>query len=209
VNAVDWQILNVVGTAAFAASGAIVAIEEGYDILGTFVLGFVTAFAGGVIKNLLIGVSPTILWSEGPLLLAALITVALVALFPSGWLGRWKRWMTLFDALGLAAFAIQAALQARQLGLPGSAIVVAAALTGVGGGIVRDVLSGRKPLVFREEIYAAWALLAGVVVWLGWVTSGAPVWALFAFIILLRMASVIWRWRLPHPAAPRGDTTGR
>jgi uncharacterized membrane protein YeiH len=195
----NWELLNLVGTAAFAITGALVGIEERYDLLGVFVLGLVTAFAGGIIKNLLIGVPPTVLWQQGGLLVAALLAVAVTVLLPASWLARWRRPVLFFDALGLAAFAIQAALQAQALRLPGSAMLVAAVLTGVGGGVVRDVLSGRKPLVFRDEVYAVWALLAGLVVWLGWAATPVGGWALFAAIVVLRMASVRWHWRLPRP----------
>ena len=201
----NWETLNIVGTAAFAISGAIVAREEAYDIIGIFVLGLVTAFAGGIIKNLLIGVPPTVLWQQGTLLLMALAAIVATILLPGRWVGQWKRRGTLFDALGLAAFAIQAASQARSLALPLGAVVVAAVLTGVGGGIVRDVLAGRKPLVFRDEIYAVWALLAGVVVWLGWADGGIGAALLFLAVVALRLAAVRWRWRLPHPALPKAS----
>ena len=198
----NWMLLNLVGTAAFALTGALVGMEERYDVLGVYVLGLVTAFAGGVIKNLLIGIPPTVLWSQGSLLLTALVAITLAMLLPASWLAPgalWRRPVLFFDAIGLAAFAIQAALQTRSLALPGSAVLVSAVLTGVGGGIVRDVLSSRKPLVFRDEIYAVWALLAGLVVWLGWADSPLGGWALFAAIVLLRMASLRWHWRLPRP----------
>lgn len=211
----NWELLNLLGTAAFAITGALVGIEERYDLLGVFVLGFVTAFAGGIIKNLLIGVPPTVLWTQGILLIVALVAVAVTVLLPANWTARWRRPVLFFDALGLAAFSIQAALQARELRLPMSAVLVAAVLTGVGGGVVRDVLSGRKPLVFRDEVYAVWALLAGLVVWLGWAASPVGGWALFAAVVVLRMASVRWHWRLPRPpfwgsrpAGPRASGDG-
>ena len=198
----NWETLNIVGTAAFAISGAIVAREEEYDGVGIFVLGLVTAFAGGIIKNLLIGVAPTALWQQGTLLWTALVAILVTILVPGRWVGQWKRRGTVFDALGLAAFAIQAASQARSLGLPLGAVAAAAVLTGVGGGIVRDVLAGRKPLVFRDEIYAVWALVAGVVVWLGWADSTLGAALLFVAIVALRLAAVQWRWRLPRAALP-------
>ncbi len=148
----NWELLNLLGTAAFAITGVLVGIEEGYDLLGVVVLGFVTAFAGGIIKNLLIGVPPTVLWTQGGLLIVALVAVAVTVLLPAGWLApersRWRRPVLFFDAVGLAAFSIQAALQARALGLPMSAVLVAAVLTGVGGGVVRDVV-GVLPLPQR------------------------------------------------------------
>lgn len=210
----NWMLLNLVGIAAFALTGALVGMEERYDLLGVYVLGLVTAFAGGIIKNLLISIPPTVLWSQEILLVTALIAITAAMLLPAKWLAPgavWRRPVLFFDAVGLAAFSIQAALQARSLALPGSAVLVSAVLTGVGGGIVRDVLSGRKPLIFREEIYAVWTLLAGLVVWLGWADTLVGGWTLFAAIVLLRMASLRWHWQLPRPPfiAPHPAETTR
>src|SRR5690606_22018974 len=101
------------------------------------------------------------------------------------------------DALGLAAFSIQGALYAVEVGRPISAVMVAALLTGSGGGIIRDLLAGRKPLIFRDEIYAIWAMLGGLCVALGWGQNGWELFGLFVSIVTLRMLSVIFRWKLP------------
>ena len=88
-------------------------------------------------------------------------------LFPKLLLKHWNKWGNLSDAIGLAAFAIQGALYAVKMGHPLSAVIVAAVLTGSGGGIIRDLLAGRKPLVLKAEIYAVWAALGGLIVGLG------------------------------------------
>src|SRR6478609_11687569 len=80
-----FGVFSLIGTIAFAVSGAIVAMEEEYDILGVFVLGLVTAFGGGVIRNLLIGVPVTSLWSQGSLLKIALIAMTIAFLLPVKW----------------------------------------------------------------------------------------------------------------------------
>jgi uncharacterized membrane protein YeiH len=193
-----WNPLILIGTAAFAASGAIVAREESYDVVGVFVLGMVTAFVGGIIKNLLIGVPVALLWHQYNLLLTAAGAIVVVLLLPGRWVPHWRRWVKLFDALGLIAFALLAALQARSLRLPLSAIVISALLTAVGGGIVRDLLAGRKPLVFHDEIYAVWAIVAGLVVALGWVTLPVPLAAVFVVLVALRVASIYKHWTLPR-----------
>ena len=79
--ALTWEILNIIGTIAFAISGAIVAMEEEYDILGVYFLGLITAFGGGAIRNLLIGVPISALWDQGPLFLTAIIVITIVFLF--------------------------------------------------------------------------------------------------------------------------------
>ncbi|TBL80266.1 trimeric intracellular cation channel family protein [Paenibacillus thalictri] len=194
----NLQLFSIIGTVAFAVSGAVVAMEEEYDILGVFVLGLVTAFGGGVIRNLLIGVPVTTLWEQGLFLKTALISTALVFFLPVSWINRWKSWEALFDAIGLAAFSIQGALYAVNMHHPLSAVIVAAVMTGIGGGIIRDVLAGRKPLVLRDEIYAVWGMLAGLAIGLGWFQGYMPLLVLFAWIVLLRMLSVYFKWRLPR-----------
>lgn len=192
-----FTIFSIIGTIAFAVSGAVVAMEEEYDILGVFVLGLVTAFGGGVIRNLLIGVPATTLWNQGTLLKVALVATAIAFLMPKEWLKTWRRGEALFDAIGLSAFAIQGAIYATEMKHPLSAVLVAAVLTGIGGGIIRDILAGRKPLVLRDEIYAVWAMLAGAAVGLGWVQTTMELMLLFAFIITMRMLSVTFKWKLP------------
>lgn len=156
-----WELLSVIGIIAFAVSGAIVAMEEEYDILGVYILGIVTAFGGGAIRNLLIGVPVSALWEQGAFFQIALASVTIVFLFPKLLLRHWSKWGNLSDAIGLSAFAIQGALYAVKMGHPLSAVIAAAVLTGSGGGIIRDLLAGRKPLVLKAEIYAVWAALGG------------------------------------------------
>ncbi|WP_019534107.1 trimeric intracellular cation channel family protein [Paenibacillus ginsengihumi] len=194
----NLQFFSIIGTIAFAVSGAVVAMEEEYDILGVFVLAFVTAFGGGVVRNVLIGMPVTSLWNQGFFLKTALITALLVFLLPALWIRRWKTWEALFDAIGLAAFSIQGALYATQMNVPLSATIVAAMMTGIGGGIIRDLLAGRKPLVLRDEIYAVWGMLAGLLIGLGWFQGSWAMMGLFAGIVVLRMLSVFFKWKLPR-----------
>ncbi|MBD1379310.1 trimeric intracellular cation channel family protein [Metabacillus arenae] len=193
-----WEVLNIIGTIAFAISGAIIAMEEKYDILGVYILGIVTAFGGGAIRNLLIGVPITALWEQGMLFQIALGAMTIVFLFPQKMLRHWHTWGNFTDAIGLSAFAIQGALFAYKMGHPISAVIVAAVLTGSGGGIIRDVLAGRKPLVLRAEIYAAWAVLAGLVIGFGFAQSSFHLYVLFVIIVVLRVLSYTFKWKLPH-----------
>lgn len=193
-------MLNVVGTIAFAVSGAIIATQEDYDILGVYVLGFVTAFGGSTIRNLLIGIPIENIWTQGNLFIVVFSVITVVFLLPNPWLQYWNKWGILFDAIGLASFAIQGALSAVQVDAPLSAVLVAATLTGSGGGMLRDVLAGRKPMIFREEIYALWATLGGLAIGLGLISGPWTTGILFVAIVTLRMCSVRFNWRLPrHP----------
>lgn len=192
-----WDILSLIGTVAFAFSGGIVAIEEDFDIMGIFTLGFLTAFGGGTIRNLLIGVPMSVLWSQTLEFNVALVTILLLILFPRLVASRWKRAEILTDAIGLAAFSIQGALHAQNVDAPLSAVIVAAVLTGAGGGVVRDVLAGRKPSVLRSEIYAGWAILAAVLIHFKVVSNDPGYYLLVVILTALRMFGYRKGWNLP------------
>ncbi|MBH0160835.1 MULTISPECIES: trimeric intracellular cation channel family protein [Fictibacillus] len=195
-----WDLLNIIGTIAFAISGALVAMEEDYDILGVFILGLVTAFGGGILRNVLIGLPVDSIWEQGLLLKSALASMGIVFFMPESMIQFSKRSLHFFDAIGLSAFAIQGAIAASSMNHPISAVIVAAILTGIGGGMIRDVLAGRKPVVLREEIYAVWALLGGLVVGLNIVNSTVEYMILFVSLVVFRMLSLKLNWRLPHRA---------
>lgn len=192
-----WEVLSMIGTVAFAISGAIIAMEEEYDIFGVYILGIVTAFGGGAIRNLLIGVPVSALWDQGLFFHLALLSITIVFIFPGNLLRHWQRWGNFFDAIGLAAFAIQGAMYASRMGHPLSAVLVAAVLTGSGGGIIRDLLAGRKPIVFKKDIYAVWAVLAGLMIGLGMADSPVELYVLFTVITAFRVMSYTFKWQLP------------
>lgn len=192
-----WEVFSIIGTVAFAISGTIVALEEEYDIFGVYVLGFVTAFGGGAIRNLLIGLPISALWDQVFLFQIALVAIICVFLFPHRLLKHWHKWGNFSDAIGLSAFAIQGALFAHKMGHPTSAVILAAVLTGCGGGIIRDLLAGRKPLVFRAEIYAFWAICVGLLIGLEIVKQPIGLYSLFVGTVILRVLSYSLKWKLP------------
>lgn len=193
-----WDVLNIIGTIAFAISGAIVAIEEDYDLLGVYILGFATAFGGGITRNLLIDLPLELVWQQEILFYVAAVVVAIVFILPHDWFEKWGRWFVFFDAIGLAAFAVQGAMYAKDMDLPLIAVVVAAGLTGVGGGVIRDVLARRQPLIFKKDLYAVWAMLGGFIVGIGVAESEFVLYSLVALIVLLRMLSYQYGWHLPR-----------
>lgn len=193
-----WDLFSIIGTIAFALSGAIVAMEEEYDIFGVYILGMATAFGGGALRNLLIGYPIVAFWKQDLLFQIALLSITIIFLFPKKLIKHWRRWEHITDAIGLSAFAIQGALYAQQLNLPISATIVAAVLTGIGGGIIRDLLAQRKPQVLRSEVYAFWTILAGFVIGSEIIVSDWALYVLFVLIVCLRMISIHYKWKLPH-----------
>ncbi|WP_100332019.1 trimeric intracellular cation channel family protein [Bacillus xiapuensis] len=193
-----WEVFTVIGTAAFAISGAIVAMEEEYDLFGVYVLGMITAFGGGAIRNLLIGVPVSALWGQGGFFQIALLSITVFLLFPHNLLKHWPVWGNFFDAIGLSAFAMQGALFAASMSHPISAVIVAAVLTGSGGGLIRDLLAGRKPALLQNEIYGVWAAVAGGIIGFNIVHSTLELWCLFIAITVLRVLSYKYNWKLPR-----------
>ncbi|WP_285766710.1 trimeric intracellular cation channel family protein [Peribacillus sp. SI8-4] len=193
-----WDILNIIGTIAFAISGAFIAREVNYDLLGGYVLGFTTAFGGGLVRNLLIEIPIDLIWSQGFLFGIAFLGITIAFFLPDNWIGHLKKWVIFFDAIGLAAFAIQGANYAVSIQAPLIAVIVAAVMTGAGGGMIRDVFAGRKPMIFHSEIYALWAAFAGFTIGLDVIRGPYATSFLLILIVVFRMISVHLKWNLPH-----------
>src|SRR5690606_11035304 len=191
-----WEVFSLIGTIAFAVSGAIVAMEEEYDLFGVYILGIVTAFGGGAIRNILIGLPVSTLWNQEFLFQIALLAITIFFLIPHHLIKHWNRWGNMTDAIGLSAFAIQGAMHAVHQDLPIVAVIVAAVLTGAGGGVVRDLLAGRKPIVLRHEIYGVWAASAGFLIGLEIFAGDLFLYILFIIITFLRICSYTKGWRL-------------
>ncbi|MFC7319508.1 trimeric intracellular cation channel family protein [Halobacillus campisalis] len=194
----SFELLNVIAVSAFAFSGAIVALSERYDIFGTFILGIATAFAGGIIRNIALDVPVVHVWDQGYLFYVAIITISVVYVFPKNWVMFWDRWNIYLDAIGLSAFALQGAAFAIDNGFSLGGIIFSAILTGVGGGVTRDVLAQRRPMVLHQEIYAVWAMAAGLIVGAGLVSVDSVVqtYILFLLIIMCRVLSYHLGWHL-------------
>ncbi|WP_028778318.1 trimeric intracellular cation channel family protein [Shimazuella kribbensis] len=192
-----WDIFSYIGIAAFAISGAMMAIEEEYDLFGVYVLGFITTFGGGVVRNILIGLPASLLWEQNIGIYTALIAITLTIITPTLWFHKWKRWLVFFDAIGLSAFSIQGALFAVDQHLSIHAVVVASTLTGIGGGLIRDILAGRKPLLLKEDVYAVWSMLSGFIIGLHTKITDIELFFLFILVIMLRMISVHYQLKLP------------
>jgi uncharacterized membrane protein YeiH len=191
-----WEFLNIIGTLAFAISGALVAREEDYDLIGIYVLGFTTAFGGGIIRNLIIGLPIEQIWKQEYLFEFAFLAMTIVFILQNKWIDRFKKWVVFFDAIGLASFAIQGAKYAVSIDAPLIAVIIAATMTGTGGGMIRDVFAGRRPMIFHSEIYALWAAMAGITIGSGLIRGPYATTLLFIAIVLFRIISVYFKWNL-------------
>ena len=202
-------VLEIVGTIAFAVSGAFVAIKVRFDIFGVIVIGCVTAVGGGIVRDVLIGSTPPAIFSRWYILLVAVFTS--VAVFLVAWVYRKKfdevrekieNINNLFDAIGLAAFTVMGTELAFSKGLDWNPLlsVTLGVLSGVGGGVLRDVLTETQPYIFKKHIYAIASILGGVIYYvLRLFFDGTLIVSCLAmaFIITMRVLARKYRWSLP------------
>jgi uncharacterized membrane protein YeiH len=201
-----YYLLDALGTVAFAMSGAFKAVRHRLDLLGVLVLGFATAMGGGVVRDILIGHTPIAFRTNGPALFSLLGCVLAGAWpFAARRLGHpleleGERTFLVVDALGLAIFAVTGARLGAEAGLTAWSTIILAATTGVGGGMIRDILVQEVPLVLKADFYATAALIGGlvfVVLDRAGVPAPAPSVATFLVTFLLRVLAIRHRWRLP------------
>ncbi len=194
------QALDLIGTSVFALSGATLAVRARMDVFGVLVLAVVTAVSGGIIRDLLIGIVPPMSIANWQPVGLAVVSGALCFQWPR-LLERLAHPVQFFDATGLGVFAVSGAQIALDHGLNAPMAAVLGMLSGIGGGMVRDVLMARVPVVLRSEIYALAALVAAVVVVAGHQlgispTITTPIGALLC--VFLRIMAIYRGWRLPQ-----------
>ena len=192
--------VGIIGVVVFAVSGALAAGRHRMDPIGFILLGTITAIGGGSLRDVLL--DRPVFWTEAPEQLVISIIAALVTYFvvPTS-LAR-KKWIAWSDAAGLAAFAVQGSLVALEQGVNPVVVVVMGMLTATGGGVVRDLLCGDRPMILSGQLYASTAL-AGSVVLVVLVETGASngLAAAIGFLIVLltRGAALIFNIRMGPP----------
>ncbi|HEX9115682.1 MAG TPA: trimeric intracellular cation channel family protein [Anaerolineae bacterium] len=196
-------VVDLVGTFVFALSGAAAGIRHRLDLFGVLVLSFVAATAGGMARDLLIGAVPPAAISDLRYIFVPIVA-GLVMFWLPGTVSRYRHIVALFDAAGLALFAVSGAHKALDFGLNPVAAALLGMLTGIGGGIARDMLVSEIPSLLRRELYAVAGLAGATVVVAGsWLRlPSAPVAAVAALLCFgLRVVAIRRRWNLPVAGA--------
>lgn len=192
-------LLDLAGTFVFALSGAMAGVKHKLDLFGVLVLSFVAANTGGVTRDILIGVVPPGAIDDWHYLGVSLAAGVITFYFPSAVMQRWNP-VLLFDAAGLALFAVSGAHKALAHGLNPVMATLLGMLTGIGGGMARDVLLAEIPIVLRAELYAVAALVGAAVVVIAnalQLPSGAAVLVGATLSFGLRILAMKRGWRLP------------
>lgn len=195
-----YYFLDLAGTFAFAISGATAARERGLDLFGICAVAFTVACGGGIIRDLCIGaIPPAGLTNWYYLVTVMAAAIMTINLFPI--VQKLNRPVILFDTAGLALFAVTGARKVLAFDHNGEMAILLGIMTAVGGGIIRDILLNRIPVVLEKEIYASAAFLAALIVVLGnhfnWLTTD---WiSIIALVVCfsLRMLALHYHWNLP------------
>ena len=191
--------LNLLGTFAFGLSGGILAVRKQMDLFGVLVLSVATGLGGGITRDILLGKTPPTTLSDWWYVIVSSIA-GIVVFVQYRRLVHHTRFITTFDAVGLSIFTVTGTTIALGTGLGPIPSVLLGMLTGVGGGVLRDVLAGEIPLVLRSEVYAVASLLGASLIILA---NQAQLPTVIAQILaavatfLLRMVSVSRGWKIP------------
>lgn len=201
--------LDLFGTFVFALSGATVGVRHRLDLFGVMVLSFAAATSGGLVRDALIGAHPPAALADWRYV-AVCGAAGLITFFRHGLIERLRNPVRMFDAAGLALFAVLGAEKALAYGLGAVSAVLLGTLSGIGGGIARDMLVARTPVVLHSELYAVAAIVGASVVvmghWLQW--PAVPVLLAGAALTFGLRFMAIWRgWSLPVAhAAPANES---
>jgi uncharacterized membrane protein YeiH len=185
----------------FAASGAAAAVAKRLDLFGVVVVGVLTALGGGVTRDVVIGHIPPLALADWRYPTAAAVTAAII-FWVHGAVFRLRRTMLTLDAAGLALFSVVGTTAAVDAGVPWLGSCVVGMITGVGGGVLRDVITNEIPVVLQREIYAVASMVGAVVVVAASRFGIEPLWPSVVGAVLvfgLRMISVYRNWSAPTP----------
>lgn len=204
-----FLFVEILGTIAFALSGAMVAIRKQLDLLGIVVLGVTTAVGGGMLRDILIGVHPPTLFVKPIYVAAAFLAVmCLFLIIRFGGITiemlaseRYERIMNLCDAIGLGAFTVVGIDTAIEAGFGEYEflLVFLGVITGVGGGLLRDIMAGITPAVLKKHVYAC-ASIAGAVLYVllsGLTGDGTRLIVSAATVVVIRVLARKYKWNLP------------
>lgn len=192
------NIIEFLGTFAFAISGVRMASTKNFDLFGAFTIGFVTAIGGGTLRDLFIGVTP--FWMLNPVYLWATLLALLFVLLFKNKVVRLQYTFFLFDSIGLGLFVVVGAEKTLAMGFAPWVAVIMGTITGSFGGMLRDILITQIPLIFRKEIYAL-ACVAGAIFFTMGYALGLNIVinevATASIVILTRILAVKFQWHLP------------
>lgn len=203
-------LLELVGTVAFASSGALVGIRKNMDIFGVNVLGITTAVGGGCIRDLILGIHPPKMFHNFSYVGTAILTSCILfliiyirrELLESQFLEQYERAMMSFDAVGLGIFTVMGIRTAMEIISNGNTflLIFVGVVTGIGGGMMRDIMSGTTPFVFVKHVYACAALIGAFsyIILYQFISDIAATLISSVIVVVVRLLAARYRWNLPR-----------
>ena len=206
-------LIEAIGTIAFASSGAMTAIRKRLDLLGIIILGETTAVGGGMLRDILLGRVPPSLFINPVYVIMAFVTVLILffiirfnqQIMTGPYIVAYEKIMNIFDAVGLAAFTVTGIDTAAMAGYGEYHFlsIFLWVLTGVGGGVLRDIMAGKTPYILKKHVYAC-ASLAGAIFYVylsGALGSNAAMVTGALLVIAIRLLATKYCWDLPKATA--------
>ncbi|MEM6265007.1 MAG: trimeric intracellular cation channel family protein [Bacteroidota bacterium] len=204
----SWTyFIDLFGTSVFAISGVLTAIQKKFDLVGSLVIGFVTAVGGGTIRDILIGRTPVGWLNDHNYLIVIVLGYLIAYLFKSRIL-RLKKSMFLFDTIGIGLFTILGIQTSLQYGISIGHSLLLGVITACFGGVIRDVLTNEVPLIFRKEIYASACLMGGVVYLVSDTFSpyeNVNIIVSMTVVMIIRYLAIRYHWSLNFHDASEGE----
>lgn len=200
-------LMELIGTVAFAASGALIAMKKRMDLLGVIVLGVITAVGGGVLRDLILGITPPLAFRD-PLCAVVAIATSILLFIP--WFRRklthnprlFDIVLLIMDSIGLGVFTVMGIWNALAFDPSRSTflLVFVGVLTGVGGGVMRDVLAGNMPFILVKYIYACASLIGALACAILWkfLPSYIAMSIGMLLVLIIRLLAAHYHWNLPH-----------
>lgn len=203
-------IMDFLGVVVFAVSGSLAAGKKHMDLFGMLVLALVTSLGGGTLRDVILDGGP-VFWVADPTYLLVVLSASIATFIAVRMLNApQRRWFLIFDAMGLAVFTGIGTAKALDVGTTPGVAVVMGVMTGVAGGIIRDMLSAEVPLVLRKEIYAVGSLCGAIVYVLMNMLHAVDAVSITVSIIstfIIRLAAIRWGLSLPVFTAKKGADT--
>lgn len=195
-----FYIFDIIGTFAFAISGALMGARKEMDIYGLFILGLVTGVGGGTLRDVLFGRIPPFIFNDIAYIISVILAVLLVFFF-HGKVERGSRLLNIFDAIGLGVFTCIGATTALNENIVWYGVILSAVITSTVGGMIRDTLAGEVPFVLQKEVYASASIL-GAVIFLVLDKFDIPIdvniFLVSVIVTVLRLLSIHKNWSLPR-----------
>ena len=192
-------LFEIIGTVAFAISGAAVGIRTQMDVFGVVILGMTTAVGGGIIRDLILNITPPTAFRQ-PIYAAVAILVSALIFLPSvrSRVNTNSRLQIVIDAIGLGTFTV-AGVKAGMVFDNMFLSVFVGTVTGVGGGVLRDIFAADKPTIFVKQFYACASIIGAICCVIVWdIGQNIAMLTGAAIIIILRLLAAGYRWNLPH-----------